>query len=225
AAVRGGGGGGGGGGDGLVRQAFAAALQEELTDYYRLIAVLEGQLNSNSDSASHAAAQPLGPAAAGAGAAASEFSTAAGSGNTIAPGLTLLRLGVWATEPLERMKLMAAVVDGVGHLRGGALVGCLHAYTRHGDPAVRGFVRRLVGLVCQPLFGAVGRWVFEGELHDPCREFFVASNDAVANDVMWQQRYFVDKSMLPCFIPPSLANKILVIGKAINFMHACCGDT
>ena len=31
--------------------------------------------------------------------------------------------------------------------------------------------------------------------------------------------------MVPSFIPVDLANKILVIGKSINFMRKCCNDT
>ena len=36
-------------------------------------------------------------------------------------GLTLLRLRMWMQEPLERLYLMARLVDSAGPLKGGAL--------------------------------------------------------------------------------------------------------
>jgi hypothetical protein len=38
---------------------------------------------------------------------------------------------------------------------------------------------------------------------------------------MWQETYFLRKPMLPTFIPLSLSQTVLVIGKSINFMRAC----
>ena len=36
-------------------------------------------------------------------------------------GLTLRRLAVWSQDPLERLQLMAMLVESVGELRGGAV--------------------------------------------------------------------------------------------------------
>jgi gamma-tubulin complex component 3 len=170
---------------GLVRQAFAFSLNEELTDYYRLLAVLDAQLS------------------------------AGGS-------LTLRRLAVWAQDPTVRLRLMATLVDAAGSLQGGALASCLHTHMQHGDPAVRAFVERTLRRVCSPLFAMIKDWVFEGQLVDPNGEFFVGSMSEVPADRLWQDKYFLNASVLPKFISPEMANKILVIGKSINFMHLCC---
>ena len=69
---------------GLVGQSFCAALQQELTEYYRLLAVLEGQ-------------QQIGDAG---------FVGEGASGS-----LTLRRLMVWTYDPLMRLRTLAALVD------------------------------------------------------------------------------------------------------------------
>jgi len=67
---------------GLVGQSFCAAIQKELTEYYRLVAVLEGQENQEDAGISNSGA-----------------------------GLTLRRLMIWTFDPLLRMKALATLVD------------------------------------------------------------------------------------------------------------------
>lgn len=124
-------------------------------------------------------------------------------------------------EPLDRMFLMARLVDGAGPLIGGALASRLHGHALHGDPAVQQIVQRMMDSVCTPLYTILSRWVLHGELYDPFEEFFVGSRVGVPANSMWQETYFLRPSMLPSFFSPSLAQKILVIGKSINFIRAC----
>ena len=67
---------------GLVGQSFCAAINKELTEYYRLVAVLEAQENQ-------------------------EETTIYDDG----AGLTLRRLVIWTYDPLSRMKALATLVD------------------------------------------------------------------------------------------------------------------
>ena len=67
---------------GLVGQSFCAAIQKELTEYYRLVAVLEAQGNQEDDGV----IQQGG-------------------------GLTLRRLMIWTYDPLLRMRALASLVD------------------------------------------------------------------------------------------------------------------
>ena len=69
---------------GLVGQSFCAALQQELTEYYRLLAVLEGQHQVGD-------AGIVGEGASG--------------------SLTLRRLMVWTYDPMMRLRTLAALVD------------------------------------------------------------------------------------------------------------------
>jgi gamma-tubulin complex component 3 len=95
---------------GLVGQSFAATVRRELADYYQLIAVLDSQLSGGGSDSEADAQDPS------------------------TPHLTLCRLKVWAHEPLQRLKLLAQLVDAVRGLKGGALASALHKYTAHGDP-------------------------------------------------------------------------------------------
>ncbi len=171
---------------GLVRQAFAYSIGEELTEYYRFLAILDSQLGVSE------------------------------------AGLTLRRLAVWAIEPIERLRLMATLVDAAGSLQGGALASCLHTHMQQGDPTARDLVERILRRVCTPIFTMISDWVFEGSLSDPNGEFFVGDVVDVLPDRLWQDKYFINASILPKFIPPEMANKILVVGKSINFLRQCC---
>lgn len=76
---------------GLLGQAFCSALRDELTGYYRLVAVLEAQLSAHSPSTWAPSATSLAEHA-------SEF------------GLTLRRLAVWSQDPMERMQVRCFAV-------------------------------------------------------------------------------------------------------------------
>ncbi len=171
---------------GLVRQAFAYSIGEELTEYYRFLAILDSQLGVSE------------------------------------AGLTLRRLAVWVLEPIERLRLIATLVDAAGSLQGGALVSCLHTHMQQGDPTAREFVERILRRVCAPIFTMISDWVFEGSLSDPNGEFFVGAVVDVLPDRLWQDKYFINANTLPKFIPPEMANKILIVGKSINFLCQCC---
>jgi gamma-tubulin complex component 3 len=189
---------------GLVMHALGFALQEELHDYYRLLAVLEQELGRRVKLLQ------------------SDHQNKGGSSS----GLTLMRLRAWVAEPLERMYLMARIVESAAPLTGGALASRLHGHCKHGDPTVRVFTLRLMTSVCAPLNAIITRWLLHGELQDGHREFFIGSNiDNVAMGVQsedaWHKLYYLDYAMLPSFISVDLASRILVIGKSIGFIRMC----
>ncbi|KAL8456305.1 hypothetical protein ACS0TY_034498 [Phlomoides rotata] len=182
---------------GTVGQAFCAALQDELSEYYKLLAVLEAQTMNPI---------PL-------------VSENASSGNY----LSLRRLSVWFTEPTVKMRLMAVLVDSCKVLKGGAMAGAIHMHAQHGDPLVNDFMKRLLRRVCSPLFEMVRSWVLEGELEDIFAEFFVLGQPVKAES-LWREGYRLHAAMLPTFISQSLAQQILRTGKSINFLRVCCED-
>ncbi|GMY14294.1 gamma-tubulin complex component 3 [Fagus crenata] len=182
---------------GTVGQAFCAALQDELSDYYKLLAVLEAQSTNPI---------PL-------------VSEKVSSENY----LSLRRLSVWFAEPMVKMRLMAVLVDKCRVLRGGAMAGAIHLHAQHGDPLVHEFMKRLLKRVCSPLFEMVRSWVLEGELEDIFAEFFIVGQPVKAES-LWRDGYRLHAGMLPSFIPQSLAQRILRTGKSINFLRVCCED-
>ncbi|CAM6099365.1 unnamed protein product [Calypogeia fissa] len=185
---------------GTVGQAFCAALQEELGDYYRLMAVLETQVHN-----------PI------------PLMTNEEHGGNGGNYLSLRRLAVWLAEPLMRMRLMAVLVDDCKTLRGGAMAGAIHMHAQNGDPLIRSFLKRLLRRVCAPLFEMVRRWVLEGEVDDLHGEFFIVAQ-SVKSEALWREGYQLQTSMLPSFIPEPLAQSILRTGKSINFLRVCCED-
>lgn len=172
-----------------MERAFCGALRDELTEYFRLISVLEGQ-----------AAAPGGA------------------------GLSLRRLLVWTREPILRMRTLATLVDGCGGKKGGALARAVHSYAKHGDRYIKELVERAMGLVNRPLYEILHRWLFEGELDDAHAEFFVAEDAAVAPALFWSAKYALRESMLPLFVPKDLGDRVLLIGKTINFLRRVCDD-
>ncbi|KAI9217075.1 Spc98 family-domain-containing protein [Blastocladiella britannica] len=168
---------------GLVEQSFAAALQAELTQYFRLVALLSATASRGT--------------------------------------LTLRRLWLWSVEPLHRLRVMSAMVASARGLHGGSLAGVVHSYAHHGDPALERFVQTVLRAMCAPLFAMIRRWVYEGDLVDPHKEFFVAASSGVGDDDenWWKLKYRLRGEMVPGFVDRVLARKILLIGKSLNFLR------
>jgi gamma-tubulin complex component 3 len=55
----------------------------------------------------------------------------------------------------------------------------------------------------------IRRWVLEGELDDIYKEFFISGDPSVGDEGLWRDCYKVRQAMLPSFIPPELAHRIL----------------
>ncbi|ORZ25249.1 gamma-tubulin complex component protein [Absidia repens] len=183
---------------GLVGQSFCSALQSELMEYYKHIAILEAQIEK----------QPQQE---------TEFIPNEQS-------LTLKRLLVWTQESLQRLKLMNVLVDVSQDQKGGALVSTMHNYTNHGDPFFKQYISNMLQEVSKPFYEMLKRWISEGELDDPYGEFFVAIDPSVTEEELWQRKYTFREDMLPSFISPELAQKIFSIGKSLNFIRYSCHD-
>eukprot|EP00727_Mastigamoeba_balamuthi_P011635 m51a1_g7094 putative gamma tubulin ring complex protein 3 (865) ;mRNA; r:37505-40516 len=186
-----------GAGPGVAQQGLASALQRERAEYLRLVAVLDA---ARCDSG--------------------------GSGGSDGPeGLTAHRLLVWLHEAARRMHVLAMVADAArGGLKGGELVTAVHAFARHGDPLVRAVASEATAAAAAPLGAMAARWVCEGVLDDPHDEFYVAADPTVPPERAWRDRYALRGAMLPAYVPPALARRVLVAGKSINFIRQQCGD-
>jgi len=191
-------------GDGSTRQAFRAALQRELADYYKLIAVLESQ-----------AQLPIVSFA---------KEASGGRGDDGDGYLTLRRLFVWLTEPLKTMRTLAILVDTTHGKRGGGMLAVMQKLSQHGDPSSTALVRRVLSASATPFLGMVHRWTLSGELEDPSHEFFVRVDHAVPDKDLWRCKYAFDDDMLPSFVTREQGKTILRLGKSINFLRRCCDD-
>ncbi|KAG9292620.1 hypothetical protein G9A89_006992 [Geosiphon pyriformis] len=180
---------------GLVGQAFCSALQRELTEYFKLMAVLEAHITKQLENQ-----------------------------HFIAQGLSLKRLLVWTQESLAKLRLMSVLVNGCQDQRGGALVSIIYKHTNHGDPFNQKFINNMLEEVSRPFYEMLQRWIYEGELEDPFEEFFVACDVNVEEEDLWQLKYSIRSHMQPSFISTSLAKKIFSIGKSLNFIRYSCHD-
>ncbi|GAA6052096.1 hypothetical protein JCM3770_006629 [Rhodotorula araucariae] len=215
---------------GMVEQSLHAELKKEMTEYFRLVAVLEAKLEGVEDDG---------------GAGLEGLARVEG----LAGGLTLRKLDVWTQDIRLRMRMMGTLVAEAGGANvGGAFLSTLHAYTSNGDPFISSFSSRLLQTLSVPFFATLSAWIYTGELHDPYDEFFVALNPALlegaATDArrrdnayadrsvdpgvqpheLWAQKFEFRKEMLPAFLAEPFGRKIFSTGKSLNYMKYSCDD-
>ncbi|ETW84038.1 hypothetical protein HETIRDRAFT_415759 [Heterobasidion irregulare TC 32-1] len=238
-------------GVGMIEQSLCHHLHSQLTEYYRLIAVLESQMATSlkvSDpndriSRTKGADEP--------------------NARAEESGLTLKRLDVWVNDWRLRMRMMSVCVEAARDTHGGALVNLIHSYTENGDPFVRHFTDQLLEEVSKPFFSTLQKWLFSGELYDPYSEFFVTVDPELAHlqyvypsalsdgfgqlsgdggfgglggdneDIsgeresglrLWEAKHQFRKEMLPAFVGEGFGRKIFSTGKSLNFIRYSCHD-
>jgi gamma-tubulin complex component 3 len=184
-----------------VHEALKAAARREISNYYRLLAILEAQ-----------AQQRQSPDSADGG------------------SLTLRRLTVWLSEPLGRLRILAGCLEAARDVRGGQMVNILHALSEHGDPVVRQVVCPLLEEVCVPYFKQVKAWVLGGSLDTASDDFMVSKEQLVPPhgddpSAAWRGGYHLDAGTQPTFLSNQLAANIFITGKTIAFLREWCGDT
>lgn len=191
---------------GLVRQAMAEAVADELVDHSRMVSALEGQLRSSAVRA----------AAAGPG-------TDAGRA-ILAEAPTLRRLSVWFEPALARLRSLGTVADATEGLEGSTLASAIWRHGDNGDPEVRALVRRLLQRACVPLVAQLRRWCLEGELSDDFAEFLVEDERSAPDEELWRRRFRLRPSQQPSFFSRTLCDQALLVGKSVAFLRSACGD-
>ncbi|KAG6860233.1 hypothetical protein C0995_013839 [Termitomyces sp. Mi166 len=229
---------------GMIKQSLCHHLQAQLTEYYRMIAILESQLASTTTRSEDAIS-----------------SDTVGRDDGETSRLTLRRLDVWINDWRLRMRMMSVCVEAARDTHGGALVNLIHGYADNGDPFVRKFTDQLLEEVSKPFFATLHKWLFSGELYDPFAEFFVALDQSMtqaqyvhpsslpggigqpsvdgafggdSEDVLglresglrlWETKYQFQKEMLPMFVGEAFGRKIFSTGKSLNFIRYSCHDS
>ncbi|CAH8496475.1 unnamed protein product [Heterobilharzia americana] len=229
---------------GTVLQCLASGLHDHLTEYYRLVAALESQLNqdkhnfsgdhtnqSDQDSDYTRSTENITSFMHNAG----DFRGDRTSDNLIIRGrdsststnhqpLTLTRLVLWTQEPRLRLRFLASLCSVCHDLKGGALASKVYAYTLHGDNEVVSIMQHLMSSIASSLLHFISQWIYDGQLDDPYQEFFIESNASVKIERLWYDKYNLRCNMIPKFITENQANKILITGKSINFLIHVCGE-
>ena len=196
---------------GLLHQSLRAAISNELRSYLSLIATLEGQIRR----------------------ALSTIDDDAPRGGIGKAGVTLKRCVVWTREATMGLRLMSLIAEESENKKGGQLISLIHSFSSsHGDPVVAAFAERLLGSFTRPFYDFLRHWIYDGELSDPYLEFFVreqgSSGDRAKTKMtgnVWEDKYEIDKAMIPTIITQDFAQKVFLIGKSLNFIRHSCGDS
>ncbi|KAI1287464.1 Gamma-tubulin complex component 3 [Halotydeus destructor] len=186
---------------GHVMQSFAAALNEEILEYYRLITVIEQQLHTMTS-----------------------YGIDTTSGEP--PLVSLHRLQIWSFDHFYRLKMLAILIEKCRDRRGGVLASYVYKAMQHGDPQLRSCLTRILKQVVLPIRKMLSQWIFHGVLDDVHKEFFILEQvtNGATGDLMWQDKFIINRQMIPGFIPLDQARKILATGKAINLLLKVGGD-
>ncbi|KAH8105028.1 gamma-tubulin complex, DGRIP91/SPC98 component [Phellopilus nigrolimitatus] len=211
-------------GVGMIEQSLCHYLESQLTEYYRLIAVLESQMHVSRNNDGSAEAKAV------------EEET----------GLTLKRLEVWIDDWRLRLRMMSVCVEGCRDVSGGALVNLIHSYTENGDPFVRKVTDELleeesstdpfseffvhldpglahVQYIQQP--GLQQNGAFSTD-----EGFSGVDNDDLSREYqgglrLWESKYVFREEMLPAFVGEDFGRKIFSTGKSLNFIRYSCHDS
>lgn len=197
---------------GLLGQSLRAAVGSELKSYLSLIATLEVQIRR----------------------ALSTLDDTAPRHGIGGAGVTLKRCVVWTREATMGLRLLCLIAEESEKQRGGQLISMIHSFSSsHGDPMVAAFTERLLRPFTRPFYDILRQWIYDGELVDPYLEFFVREQTPGENDSnkaksggssVWEDKYEIDKDMIPSIITQDFAQKVFLIGKSLNFIRHSCGD-
>ncbi|XP_022821178.1 gamma-tubulin complex component 4 [Spodoptera litura] len=132
------------------------------------------------------------------------------------------------------------IISTIEHrkLTGCQILSLLHQYILNGSEQVREAILRIFSCVNKVFVNQLCTWLLYGELKDPYHEFFILNNQAqdpsdtflsspsstntcdkslvsTLQDTTLECGYALNTSMIPYFVPLSLAQEILFIGKTI----------
>lgn len=139
-------------------------------------------------------------------------------------GMTLRRMLFILQSHRIRFEWLAYLAEVCNDKKGGALVTAVHGFLQHGSKIAQEVSEKVLKAVCKPLYIMLSRWLLDGEINDPCNEFFIESKPIISAERMWHDKYIVRKSMVPSFINMEQSKRILATGKSINFLRQICKD-
>ena len=165
----------------LASQSLSWCMQNELSEYYRLVSLFQKDKE-----------------------------------------LTLRKVYLWIMQPIERMKWLAILCDASESLRGNEILSAIYSYLAMGNNEIKEMTISILEKVSSSLMDMIEAWITQGEIRDPFHEFFITENPSIGKDDLWTKKYSLILDQIPCFFPKKLVDKILLIGKSINFLKICC---
>lgn len=160
--------------------------------------------------------------------------------------LTLRRLLSVVYGAIPTLQTMVCCIDGLSPqsigqtneadnvMKGGQLLSALYLHSMHGEENHKNIASKLLQDSSLPWYDMLFDWLVEGVLNNRSKdEFFITENESIPDEDMWRCRYLLVQEQVP-FIPGigrkgglishGLAEDILIVGKAINFIRRCLAD-
>jgi gamma-tubulin complex component 3 len=151
-----------------MAQGLKRALEKELQEYYRLLAIVQSQMQQTTVDT------PM-----------SEERAKTGD------EMTMLKLNVWMLECRPRLQVLAEMLDSCEGMKGGQMCSVIYNYSLHGDPMTCSVTNSLLSTVAKPLYLMLCQWILYGELEDPFSEFFIASDPYCKKEQLWHSKYTI----------------------------------
>eukprot|EP00615_Pteridomonas_danica_P004166 CAMPEP_0114331884 /NCGR_PEP_ID=MMETSP0101-20121206/2714_1 /TAXON_ID=38822 ORGANISM="Pteridomonas danica, Strain PT" /NCGR_SAMPLE_ID=MMETSP0101 /ASSEMBLY_ACC=CAM_ASM_000211 /LENGTH=794 /DNA_ID=CAMNT_0001462375 /DNA_START=60 /DNA_END=2441 /DNA_ORIENTATION=+ len=150
--------------------------------------------------------------------------------------MTLQKLWFFIQPSLHTLTLLGQVCDKCEGHTGGNLLNVLHhIHDQGGDVKTNDLLSYILGKTSIPYMEMLKRWIFEGVLIDPYKEFMISEDskenvtkakESVTEDFIsdyWDQRYSLCPHQVVCFLS-RLADKVLTTGKYLNVVRECGQD-
>lgn len=160
--------------------------------------------------------------------------------------LTLRRLMSVVYGAIPTLQTMVCCINGLlphsigqrkdtdNWMKGGQLLSALYLHSMHGEENHKYIATQLLQESSHPWYDMLFNWLMEGFLNKGSKdEFFIMENESISDEDMWRSRYLLVHEQVP-FIPGvgtkgglishGLAEDVLVVGKAINFIRRCLAD-
>lgn len=133
------------------------------------------------------------------------------------PDLTFHRVLVWVQEPLRKLRVLLEIAEQVVDPNRAVAVGTIvHSYVSHGDPLVDTLVETIARKVARPVHREMVEWMLNGTLCDD-PDFFVRTFEG--------GEFYIDRSLVPSYIPPALAKDVLLAGKTAHMIRNVCNES
>lgn len=155
---------------GKVSQCLAAALNNELLEYYHVVTQIEQQMHKstnheNGRAIDYNSVEPI-------------YSVPSSEvASPSLPPVTLHQIHVWTLEHYFRLKTLAMLVDCCKGERGGHLARIVYRFMQQGDKKIRAIITRILSQIVLPIRHMLSQWIFHGEIQDPYDEFFICLDD------------------------------------------------
>jgi gamma-tubulin complex component 2 len=146
--------------------------------------------------------------------------------------MTLQKLWFFIQPSLHTLVLLGNICDECEGRTGGSLLNALHQINdQGGDTKTNELMAYVLGKASAPYMEMLRRWIFEGVLDDPYKEFMIAEEENTTKEnvtedfisAYWDKRYSLRDGQVVSFLT-RLAEKVLTTGKYLNVVRECDRD-